>query len=198
MKNVKYFLIYIFLLSCTENKSVRAVDDNKDKFVLDTTLTAITDCSPILFNVDTIAVAKNKNLPKLLIGLQKDSLISYDSADRIPPIALCLIKKITNSNSFDIANKGEEFTRTDVDDRNIPSRQLTYLGIGKEYVLMTYYVGGFGMADEILIFKINNKVEDFWTGYISDYKQIHDKNHIIKYLNDNVNNHKISNYGFFL
>ena len=63
-------------------------------------------------------------------------------------------------------------------------RQLIYLGVGSDIALMTYYSGGIGKIEHVLIFKFDSaSITDFWCGTINldkVYKQA-----IINYLKKN-------------
>jgi hypothetical protein len=88
------------------------------------------------------------------------------------------------TDSFSIANPGENWQVGCVVEQPLPLRQLIYLGIGNDIALMTYYTGGFGKLEHVLIFKFSNdKILDFWCGNITT--DIINKKEIVKYLKDN-------------
>ncbi|MEO6903988.1 MAG: hypothetical protein ABI315_12700 [Bacteroidia bacterium] len=66
----------------------------------------------------------------------------------------------------------------------MPKRQLIYFGLGQDLALMTYYTGGIGKSEHILIFKFkDNKILDFWCGNIST--DVTNKLEILNYLKTN-------------
>jgi hypothetical protein len=70
----------------------------------------------------------------------------------------------------------------------LPSRQLIYFGLGTDIALMTYYTGGIGKSEHILIIKFDNtKIVDLWCGNI--LTDVTNKSETLKYLNDNKDKH---------
>jgi hypothetical protein len=68
--------------------------------------------------------------------------------------------------------------------KDVPTRQLVYFGSGKDIGVMTYYTGGIGKSEHIIIIKFDdNKIVDFWCGKI--FTDLTNKAEILKYLKDN-------------
>ncbi|GAB2785588.1 hypothetical protein HNQ93_002608 [Hymenobacter luteus] len=133
------------------------------------------------FLIDTLAILTNRNLDKLLLQIEQDSLIESRKTRDIPPI----IQSFLNQHgSFTIADYGQPFNATDNIVEERPNRQLLYLGIGNQTVLMTYYLGGFGLSERVLLFEVkDNNITDFWTGYLNP--DAFDKRRIIQVLRAN-------------
>jgi hypothetical protein len=166
-----------------------------------------------LYQIDTNAILNNNNLQQLINELEKADLADKKTVTEIP----LFIKSFLDSliDNFSIANPGEDWkvgctSLMEIDNstqkkridqktgdtiitvsiktKDVPTRQLVYFGLGKEIALMTYYTGGIGKSEHILIFRFdNNKIVDFWCGNI--LTDVTNKTKILKYLNDNKDKH---------
>ena len=138
------------------------------------------------YKIDTTTILNNKNLQPLIDLLEKSDLSEKKNVSALPTFIKSFLNNLTDS--FSIANPGENWQVGCVVDQPLPSRQLIYLGIGKDIALMTYYTGGFGKLEHVLIFKFSNdKILDFWCGNITS-DNIMNKKEIVKYLKDNKDN----------
>lgn len=161
------------------------------------------------FVIDTNAILNNNNLQLLIDDLEKNNLRENKTVTEIPPFIKSFLDTLTGS--FSIANPGEDWqagctSPMEIDNstqrksinpktrdtiitismktRDVPTRQLVYFGLGKKIALMTYYTGGIGKSEHILIFKFDgNKIVDFWCGNI--LTDIKTKAEVIKYLKEN-------------
>lgn len=144
---------------------------------------------PTAYRIDTAAVLTNRRLDQLLTEVDQTNLTSYQSAKALPP-AIATFLEQAHQEPAAIADVGQAYESTDVDDGSLPSRQLTYLGIGGDVVLLAYNLGGFGVSERVLLFQLKDgEIADFWTGYVRG--QRHTKAEIIRYLRE----HKDQKWG---
>ncbi len=159
------------------------------------------------FVIDTNAILNNNNLLSLIDDLENTDLTEKKTVTEIPPFIKSFLDSLTDS--FSIADPGEDWqvgcvvmgkqiqkrvydkktgdTLIQVafdNSQTLPSRQLAYFGRGKDIALMTYYTGGIGKLEHILIIKFDNtKIVDFWCGNIMT--DVSNKAEILKYLKEN-------------
>jgi len=149
------------------------------------------------YQIDTSAILNNNNLQQLIEDLEKAELAEKKTVAEIPSFLKSFLDSLTDG--FSIANLGEDWqvgctSLTIVDEKGnviseaTPKRQLIYFGLGQDLALMTYYTGGFGKSEHILIIKFDNtKIVDFWCGNI--LTDVTNKAQIIKYLTANKDKH---------
>jgi len=136
------------------------------------------------YQIDTATILTNNNLQSLIDNLEKSDITEKKTVSEIPLFIKSFLDNLTDT--FSIVNLGENWQAGCVIDETLPSRQLIYFGLGSNMALMTYYTGGIGTSEHILIFKFNdNKIIDFWCGNI--LQDITDKTEIIHYLKTNKN-----------
>jgi hypothetical protein len=134
------------------------------------------------YQIDTTTILTNKNLPPLIDILKKADLAEKKTVSEIPVFIKSFLDNLTDT--FSIANPGEDWQVGCIIDEPLPSRQLIYLGVGSDIALMTYYTGGIGKSEHILILKFSdNKILDFWCGNIAT--DLTNKTEIINYLKAN-------------
>lgn len=163
------------------------------------------------FVIDTMAILNNNNLQSFITELENSDLSESKTVDEIAPFIKSFLDSLTNN--FSIANPGEEWqigctitpekTQKKIYDKKtgdtlieiafdklvlLPSRQLIYFGVSEDIALMTYYTGGIGKSEHILIIKFNdNKIVDFWCGNIM--ADATNKVEIIKFINNSKEKH---------
>jgi len=116
--------------------------------------------------IDTAAILTNRRLDQLLLEAQRASLVEYRSAKALPPAIVAFLEK-AQGEKMPIADTGAAYEATDVISGELPRRQLTYLGIGSNMVLLAYNLGGFGVSERVLMFQLKDQeITDFWTGYV--------------------------------
>ena len=137
------------------------------------------------YELDTTVILSNQNLPFLIKELEKEELIQQDRYENTPKVVRNLLNKLTGK--FDIANPGKKWQVGCVHmGKPLPSRQLVYLGVSEELLLMTYYTGGIGKAANTMIIKYKKgTIIDFWKGH-APYNT-DNKDEIISYLKGNMN-----------
>ena len=159
------------------------------------------------FTIDTSAILHNNNLQSFIKDLEKADLSEKKTYTEIPTFIKLFLDSLTNN--FSIANPdgdwqsgcvimgkqiykkvydkktGDTLSEITFDNSQpLPARQLIYLGVGNDIALMTYYTGGIGKSEHIIIIKFEgNKIVDFWCGNILNDGT--NKAEILKYLNNN-------------
>jgi hypothetical protein len=111
---------------------------------------------------DSFDVFYNKNVvPKQLIDTLTQLMDTLDPFER----------------TFCFANPTEKYNSTDeIDNFELPYRQIIMVLKNKNYIFITYKHGGFGAHNHILWAKIvNNAVADIWVGTTSEYIDSIDK-----------------------
>ncbi|MBL7973752.1 MAG: hypothetical protein JNJ85_02495 [Candidatus Kapabacteria bacterium] len=137
-----------------------------------------------LYQLDTNIILSNLNLPPLLEKLESSEITEKRSVSYLPFNVKLFLDSLTHEN-FLIANPEEEWNITCISDENLPDRQLVFLGLGKDVILLAYLTGGIGVSEHVLIIKTeNSKIVDFWSGLVS--RGLNDKDKILEYLNDNI------------
>lgn len=189
-------LVLLMIYSCTNNPA-------QDKNVIDRKY------SVTLLNgnykIDTLAILKNQNLAYLINDLENQTLHQKKTLAEMPKLFKSFLKNLNKD--FSIANPGEEWKvgccesfelnpkpEVIIDsitgkkiivnvyrEKKIPTRQLSYFGMGKNIAMMTHYTGGIGKSEWILLFKFEkNKIIDFWCDTFP--MDLEKKKDIIKYL----------------
>jgi hypothetical protein len=126
------------------------------------------------FKIDTANILRNKNLPTLIADLGKSDLRDKDAVTDIPDFVKAFLDSISPEKKFSIANPHEDFKagctnltvlneKGDTLLKPLPGKQMVYLGLNANMVLLSYYTGGLGKAQHIALIKFqNNRVVDFW------------------------------------
>ena len=168
MKKSKFIRIYItFLIVCLvpggcKNKAIHAqipeeCHGNKRQYSV-----KLEDGK---YKVDDALVYNNQNLNCLLSEIDTAELRQSDKKTDIP-YAMKVFLDSLSLGEFRIADPNEEYQSGCIAFHNLPVRKLIYLGLSSDYVLMSYYSGGFASNIHVMIVKLKgNKVIDFWCGY---------------------------------
>ena len=138
--------------------------------------------------IDKNDILTNRNLDSLINIIEKSEIKEIKTVREIP----FFIKNFLNSRTgdFSIANPGEDWNIGCDEDEQLPSRELVYLGIASNIALMTYFTGGFGKSELILIMKLNKcKIVNYWC--CSTIKDLYNKKEIIDYIKVN----KVKKFG---
>jgi len=136
--------------------------------------------------IDTTILLSNEKLPTLIKELEKSNLKEKKRVKEIPNTIWKTLNKMTSDN-FSIADFGEKWQVTDVVIEELPKRQLVYLGLGDNIILLAYYSGGIGESEHILIFKHKNQ-QVIGLRYANTLHDLKTKNEILKFLKKNVKN----------
>ncbi len=160
--------------------------------------------------IDTNMILSNKNLQHLINDLIQEDLIERKTYQKIPVCVKSFLDSL--SGEFSIANPGEPWSSGcmrsfDIDSsiqkktidpktkdtlitfstktKTLPFRQLAYLGIGNNLVLMKYNLGGWATYGQIVVCKFyQNRVVDFWITE-TGYSESASKDQLIKILKNN-------------
>ena len=120
--------------------------------------------------LDTMAIVTNQRLDTLLDLAEHLPLVSYTSTQALPPVVAGFFQARGSADwPFVMADVGAPFTKTDVMiDPTLPRRQLVYLGVSPDLVLLSYYSGGVGLSQSVVIFQLQHQtIQDLWHGYVS-------------------------------
>jgi len=165
------------------------------------------------FQIDTIAILNNENLQHLISDLEKAKLNEKNTVEEIPNFIKSFLDSLTDN--FSITNPGDEwqndciirFKQNEVVEKiydtaltdtltivsydskeTLPLRQLKSFWSGRSIALMTYYTGGWGIIEHIIIIKYDNKkIIDFWCGNLRT--NLGTQEEILKYLIENKDEH---------
>ena len=149
------------------------------------------DCG---FDLDSVVNITHTNILSLTNELKAAKLETVNKKRRIPKFIRQRLDCWTTK--FDIANPNHRYQSGDVVDWRIiplPSRQLTYLGLGENYCVITYKKGGKATSDHILIFRFENKkIANCWRSgnaritskdeliaFLKNYKELPDSNNLL-------------------
>lgn len=139
------------------------------------------------FKVDTVSILTNKNLDRLISKVETTELRIYPKYESTPSFVKMFLDSLAGT-EFRIADPGEDWQATDVVEGNLPDRQLVYLGVGQEVMLLAYNKGGIGMSERILIIRFENScIKDFWCGGV--LTELTDKDQIVNHLKANKDKH---------
>ena len=134
--------------------------------------------------LDTAAILTNRQLDHWLEEAQQAPLVAHRSAQALPTGVRSFLERITGE-AFTLANPGDKYQETDVVyEHGLPMRQLVYLGVGDSLVVLAHYLGGYGVSERVLFFKLRGqKVVDCWTGFVRGKADT--KESILHYLRAN-------------
>jgi hypothetical protein len=137
--------------------------------------------------VDTKTYLGDDNLRILVNEIRSPDFKSKLSVKDIPVFIQSFLDSLADT--FSIANPGEEWkccctqpmeidysTQREIIDtktgdtllqvsmkcKDVPERELTYFGLGKNTAVLTYHTGGWGVMEHLLVIRFENeKVQDF-------------------------------------
>ena len=134
--------------------------------------------------LDPATSLTNRQLGQWLDEAQQAPLVAHRSAQALPAGVRSFLERITGE-AFTLANPGEKYQETDVVyEHGLPTRQLVYLGVGDSLVVLTHYLGGYGVSERVMFFKMREqKVVDCWTGFVRGKADT--KESILQYLREN-------------
>lgn len=121
--------------------------------------------------LDTLALITSRNLPTLLTQAEETNLVSYTSAEAVPPVVQAFLDSRGDvDRPFIMADVGAPFEKTDaIMDETLPMKQLVYLGVSPQLVLVSYYSGGMGLVQDVVIVQLQGlRIRDVWHGYVQN------------------------------
>jgi len=143
--------------------------------------------------LDTFEIVTNQHLDNFLYKLKFDSFKEYKQTNAIPPFIKESLDCLAGGD-FSLCNPGQEFINSCTSPRNLPHRQLQYLGISKNMLVMIYLTGTIAIETRIILISFYGKaILDIWAGYDNDGKT-RNKNQLISVLKKKRN--KIIDFGF--
>jgi hypothetical protein len=143
--------------------------------------------------LDTFEIVTNQHLDNFLYKLQFDSFKEYKKTSAIPSFIKEFLDCLTGGD-FSLCNPGQKFINSCTSPRNLPHRQLQYLGISKNMLAMIYLTGTIALETRIILINFyGGRILDIWAGYDIDGKT-RNKNELIKVLKKKRN--KIMDFGF--
>jgi hypothetical protein len=147
--------------------------------------------SPARYRIDTNAILTNRYLPRLLILARGTALHEFQSAQALPPCIRSFLTSSQKGQTVAIADVGGKYEATDaLSGDQLPRRQLLYLGVSKDVVLLAYNLGGFASTECVLLFRLQDQhVCDFWTGHITGQHRQTTKESILRYLQAHKEEH---------
>ena len=89
-------------------------------------------------------------------SLQKQDFVTRNKK-RFLPKSIKRALKCKANNKFRIANPDKPYNAGDAIIKNWPRRKINYIGLNKNYLILSYEHGGFGHHSHTLIFKYNKK-----------------------------------------
>ena len=175
-------LFWAFLFACNSSTHIDQQIETEDSNRI----------SSISFNdnkyqIDTAIILTNQNLQPLINDLDKTTLSTHNDTKDIPDFIRTFLNNLTGSD-FSIASPGENWQVGCCvnPEEKLASRQLVYLGLGSDIVLFSYFTGGFGKSEHVLIIKFKDKkIVDFWSGNVM--VDLNNKKDILEYLKANEN-----------
>jgi hypothetical protein len=130
-------------------------------------------------------IIKNQNLDHLISLLEQTAITNYITPTALPPFIRSFFKDL-NGADFSLASPGENWQSGCVVLEDLPKRQMTYLGLGNDLVLMSYKTGGIGVSQHILIIQFKGQqVTDLWTGIAME--ELPTKVSILNFIKKNRN-----------
>jgi hypothetical protein len=144
------------------------------------------------YRIDTNFIRRDINKPALLEILKNEKLCENYKVAEIPQFIKAFLDSTSQEKIFEMADPGEEWHAKDItyfaspstsncDMRRLPTRQLVYLGIGKNVALMTFYNGDLMIRYEAIILRFENeKIIDFW--FTQGFPYVSTKEKIIEML----------------
>ena len=127
------------------------------------------------YRLDTQKIITHANLDVLFNSVVTTKLVTKNNKRFIPFFIIqqinCWLTKTEMTDSFTIANPKEPYNNTDLITTGLPNRQLIYLGVSKNLLLLTYHYGAGAGTHNIMIVKFTgSKILDFWVGQAAKLK----------------------------
>ena len=127
------------------------------------------------YKLDSQKIVTHRNLDALLNLVETTKLVTKNNKNFIPFFIIqqinCWLTKTEIVDSFTIANPKEPYNNTDLIITGLPDRQLVYLGVSKNLLLLTYHYGAGAGTHNIMIVKFTgSKILDFWVGQAAKLK----------------------------
>jgi hypothetical protein len=181
MRTENYILTLGFLLTLIGCDSATTKEKKVERIPLVSSLTKVNGS----YKLDTFAILTHRNLEPLLEELEKAEAKTYEEVKDIPIFISGFLKNLTGD-GFSMADKGEDWQSGCVRIKKLPDRQLIYFDLADNIAILTYFTGGIGVSEHILIIKFTGKeITDFWCGNVLE--DLTTKEQTLKYIRENKN-----------
>lgn len=115
------------------------------------------------FTLDEASILSNKNLDAFLQKMEIEKFTTYTDKKAIPAFILKELECI--SGGFSLVNPKQPYQSGCIMEKGVPQRQLIFLAMSKDIMVMTYATGGMGSSTHFLFVKFSSgKIVDLWTG----------------------------------
>jgi len=127
----------------------------------------------------------DENLDNFITALKSEHFQTFRDKQNIPTFIKEQLDCLTKD-KFSLANPNEEYRCCCTSSLELPARQLQFLSLSDNTLLMTYLTGGWGVSTSIILAKIKDKkIIDIWTGY--GFPKFKSKEEVIKHINNKRN-----------
>lgn len=142
------------------------------------------------FAYKSITRPNSKNTQKLIETIDTLQLKTCYQAEEIPEFIINTLECWTGYD-WSIANAGSPYYETNVaGPEPLPTRQLMYMGLNDQYMLIAYKRGGLPLNYSTLLFRFEDKkILDVWYWTGPDEK-IKSKEDILQYYREQPDRHK--------
>jgi hypothetical protein len=190
MKTIAKLSLVIALIIFACSKS------NTEADVAGSTTQAEADRSSVAFangiyKVDSAVITKNLNKKRLIANIETKALAEKKIMQEIPTFIKNFLSGVSPNKKFEVVNPGEDWKSgitnyghvvfkkvfdtslkdsvlvLSGDGAILPDKQLIYFGIGDGVALMSYFRGGFGALQNVIMIQFkNDTITDFWFGSV--------------------------------
>lgn len=195
------FIVALIVFACSKSNTEAYVDDSNTELEADRS--SVTFIKGI-YKIDSAVITKNLNKKRIISSLETKPLSEKYTMQGVPSFIKDFLNSVSPNKKFEIVNLGEDWksgitnyghivykkvyspTMKDSvlimsgDGAILPDKQLIYFGIGDGVALMSYFRGGFGALQNVIMIEFKNEtITDFWFGSVFE-GSIKTKNDILK------------------
>lgn len=133
------------------------------------------------FTIDTVRILTNENLDDFVRSFKADTFQISSDKSAIPRPIKKQLDRLTKG--FSIGNPNQDWKCCCTSARHLPKRQLNFLAMSKDVLVMAYKTGGRGISTNLLLIRFDgNKIIDLWTGYLGE--EVNNVGDIISYIDE--------------
>jgi hypothetical protein len=195
------FVIALIIFACSKSNTEAVVVDSNTPLEADRSSVAFVNGN---YEIDSAVITKNLNKKRLVANLETKPLEEKTTLQEIPAFIKTFLSSVSPHKKFEIVNPGEDWKSgitnyghvvfkkvfdaslkdsvlvLSGDGAILPDKQLIYFGIGDGVALMSYFRGGFGALQNVILIQFKNEtITDFWYGSVFE-GSIKTKNDILK------------------
>ncbi|MBK7668098.1 MAG: hypothetical protein IPJ32_12640 [Sphingobacteriaceae bacterium] len=195
------FIIALIVFACSKSNTEAGIIDSNTE--LDSNRSSVTFIKGN-YKIDSAIITKNLNKKRLISNLETKQLSEKKTIQEVPAFIKDFLTAVSSHKKFDMVNLGEDWKSgitnyghivyKKVYDPNkkdsvlimsgdgaiLPDKQLIYFGLGDGVALLSYFRGGFGALQNVIMIEFKNEtVTDFWFGSVFE-GSIKTKNDILK------------------